>query len=128
MTIRRDLDEATSKAKRLLGDSTGLVADFLLSQINPDGGFQGRSPQSDLYYTMFGVEALYALDAQIPYDRIIAYLNGFYWDGSLDLVHLCCLARCLAYVSSGDIDSALIDRIKSAVDEYFDDALVDEHA
>lgn len=119
MTIRQGLGEATSKAKKLLGDSTGLVADFLCSQINPDGGFQGRSSQSDLYYTMFGVEAMCALDAEIPCDRIVEYLNGFSRDDSLDFVHLCCLARCLAYVSSDNIDSTLADSIKSRVDEYF---------
>lgn len=119
MTIRQGLDEATGKAKKLLGDSAGLVADFLCSQINQDGGFRGRSADSDLYYTMFGIEALCALGVEIPYERISCYLRNFHSDSSLDFVHLCCLARCLAYVSSDDIDGDLVDSIKGGVDEYF---------
>jgi prenyltransferase beta subunit len=119
MTIRQGLDEAASKATKHLGDSTGLVADFLCSQINQDGGFRGRSSGSDLYYTMFGIEALCALGVEIPDESVAGYLRNFYSDSSLDLVHLCCLARCLACVSSGDIDGALVDSIMSRVDGYF---------
>ena len=120
MTIRQGLHEATSKATKQLGDSAGLVADFLYSQINQDGGFRGRSSDSDLYYTMFGIEALCALGVQIPYDRVCCYLRNFYSDSSLDFVHLCCLARCLACVfSDDDIDGALVESIKSGVDGYF---------
>ncbi|MBW8036119.1 MAG: terpene cyclase/mutase family protein [Planctomycetes bacterium] len=119
MTIRQGLDEAASKATKQLGDSTGLVADFLYSQINQDGGFRGRSSDSDLYYTMFGIEALSTLGAEIPYDHICHYLRNFYSDSSMDFVHLCCLARCLSYVFSDDIDGALVDSIKIGVDRYF---------
>ena len=61
MTIRRDLVKAAGRAKGTLGSSTDLVAEFLGAQVNPDGGFRGRSDESDLYYTMFGVEAMVAL-------------------------------------------------------------------
>ncbi|MCS7269651.1 MAG: geranyl transferase [Gemmataceae bacterium] len=36
---------------------------FLLAQQQPDGGFRGRSENSDLYYTSFGLRALAVLQA-----------------------------------------------------------------
>jgi hypothetical protein len=37
-------------------------------QLAPDGGFQGGDGRSDLYYTVFGLEASLALNADIPCD------------------------------------------------------------
>jgi hypothetical protein len=87
---------AAAKAKPLLADSTPAVADFLLSQIHEDGGFIGRRNRSDLYYTMFGLEATLALDAPIPKDKIKTYLSTFTDVNSLDLIHLACLIRASA--------------------------------
>ena len=58
-----------------LGDSTTLVERFLHSQLNKDGGFQDRSGKSDLYYTVFGLEALIALSAEIPVAEVSSYLR-----------------------------------------------------
>jgi len=99
MTIRRDMLKAASRAKHLLNDSADLVVNFVNRQFNQDGGFKGRSNQSDLYYTVFGLESLLALDADIPQERILNYLRKFEDGSNLDLVHLACLARCWADVS-----------------------------
>jgi len=85
---------AARAAPRLLGDSTPLVVDFLCSQMNADGGFKDRAGQSDLYYSVFGMESLMALDGQLPCGLIRDYLHGFANGANLDLVHLSCLARC----------------------------------
>jgi prenyltransferase beta subunit len=53
-------------APTLLGDSRDLVRAFLESRVNPDGGFQDRTGQSDLYYTVFGLEGLSALSIPAP--------------------------------------------------------------
>ena len=45
-------------APKQLGESRDLVAGFLREQLNPDGGFQDRAGASDLYYTVFGLDAL----------------------------------------------------------------------
>jgi hypothetical protein len=87
---------AASQAKRLLNDSADLVVNFVNGRLNHDGGFKGRSNQSDLYYTVFGVESLLALGAYVPKERILNYLRKFEDGSSLDLVHLACLARCRA--------------------------------
>jgi prenyltransferase beta subunit len=72
------------------------VRDFLRRQFAPDGGFAGRDGRSDLYYTVFGLEASLALNADIPYERVADYLRRFGTGESLDFVHLACLARCKA--------------------------------
>ena len=119
MTIRKDLVKAIAKARGILGESAELVTEFLKSQINADGGFRGRSSDSDLYYTMFGIEALCALGGGIPRNRLVGYLHNFYSDSSLDIVHLCCLARCLADLCPEEIDDVLVEKITSGIDGHF---------
>ncbi|PYV11803.1 MAG: hypothetical protein DMG07_18400 [Acidobacteria bacterium] len=83
-------------ARTQLRDSAGLAIQFLSSQRNPDGGFRNRDGASDLYYTVFGIEALRALDAEVPFDSIVTYLRSFGEGDALDFVHLACLARAWA--------------------------------
>jgi len=96
MTIRLDMCRTVSRASDALGDSVDAVRGFLRRQLAPDSGFQGRDGRSDLYYTVFGLEASLALNADIPYDRVADYLTHFGTGESLDFVHLACLARCRA--------------------------------
>jgi hypothetical protein len=79
-----------------LCDSRDLVAQFLHSCLNPDGGFQDRAGTSDLYYTVFGIEGLVALQQEPPAEHIASYLTQFGDGAALDFVHLACLARCWA--------------------------------
>lgn len=81
-------------APQLLSDSTELVRDFVLSKLNDDGGFQDRVGDSDLYYTVFGLECLIAVDSEVPEEKIRPYLESFSDGSSLDLVHLTSLIRC----------------------------------
>ena len=83
-------------APKLLGDSAELVANFLSSQLNDDGGFGGRDGKSDLYDTVFGLEGLLALQVNLPSGRSAGYLRSFGDGSELDFVHLTCLARCWA--------------------------------
>lgn len=81
---------------KVLGESAELVRGFLLGQQNADGGFKDRSGRSDLYYTVFGLEGLLALQTPPPAAKLEGYLRQFGTGGNLDFVHLCCLARCRA--------------------------------
>ncbi len=81
---------------RQLGEARDLVHQFLLDQRHPDGGFRDRAGQNDLYYTVFGLEALIALQADLPVDETAAYLDTFGDGGTLDFVHAACLARAWA--------------------------------
>src|SRR5438552_14969784 len=83
-------------APKLLGDASDLVSTFLRSQINPDGGFKDRAGRSDLYYTVFGLEGLLALRADLPIATARTYLQTCGEGQGLDFVHLACLARCWA--------------------------------
>lgn len=102
-------------APRLLGESADRVRAFVDSRLNDDGGFAGRDGRSDLYYTVFGLDCLAALRAEIP-GRVTSYLRGFGDGSGLDLVHLSCLARAWSALGTGledDGRAAIIERLKS---------------
>lgn len=102
MSIRLEMLQVARLAPKLLGESTGLVADFFHRQQNTDGGFKDRDGASDLYYTVFGLEGLKALEVQPSAATLETlagaekYLRTFGPGADLDFVHLCCLARCWA--------------------------------
>lgn len=86
-------------APRQLGESRELVAAFLHRTLNADGGFQNRVGDSDLYYTVFGLEGLIALQEPLPIESVAAYLRRHGDGDDLDFVHLACLIRCWAAVA-----------------------------
>jgi hypothetical protein len=99
-----------------LGDSSQLVVGFLESQRNEDGGFKNRAGVSDLYYTVFGLEGLIALGADLPSVAVTEYLRSFGGGDGMDLLHLGCLIRCWANIcrSAPPLDAdALIARIET---------------
>ena len=98
----------------LLGDAADLTADFLSSRLNPDGGFQDRGGASDLYYTVFGLEALTALRRDLPVAEVRRFLED-HDPAGLDFVHAACLARCWADVgAAGDAPAeALLQRLET---------------
>jgi prenyltransferase beta subunit len=97
-----------------LGESRDLVAAFLRRSLNPDGGFQDRTGNSDLYYTVFGLEALLALREEVP-EVSSVYLQQFGDGGSLDFVHLACLARAWGSASRRrpEMAESMLDRLQS---------------
>ena len=101
-------------APRVLDDATGLVADFLRKQQNPDGAFRDKTGVSDLYYTVFGLDASLALQVEIDKPLIRSYLAGFGDGEGLDFVHLCSLIRCRSIVGfDDDLESGLAERLAS---------------
>jgi hypothetical protein len=100
MSMRLEMLQVARLAPKLLRESAELVRQFLQSQQNEDGGFRDRSGKSDLYYTVFGLDGLLALQAEVPSDRVAAYLESFGDGEGLDFVHLCCLARAWATIST----------------------------
>ncbi len=79
-----------------LREASDRVVDYLHGQFNEDGGCKDRSGASDLYYTVFGLAGLAALRAEPPTQPTRSYLESFAAGDDLDVVHLCCLARCWA--------------------------------
>src|SRR5437870_1568401 len=112
MSLRLEMLQVARLARKVLGESAELTRKFVLTQINEGGAFKDRTGKSDLYYTVFGLESLIALevqhagsDAQSPelievIKRTKQYLRSFDNGGGLDFVHLCCLPRCWAAVSA----------------------------
>lgn len=88
-------------ARRALGDSVAQVEAFLAEQWNADGGARDRAGLSDLYYTVFALDGLIALQAEVPAPQTQRYLAGFGAGAELDLVHVACLARCWASMPTG---------------------------
>src|SRR5688500_10262772 len=87
-------------APKVLGDEAAqLVAQFLKSQQNEDGGFKDRKGKSDLDYTVFGLDALTALQQRIDSAQSRRYVESFGDGAQLDFVHLCALARCWAGIT-----------------------------
>ncbi len=83
-------------APNLLGQASSRIAEFIQAHSNGDGGIADRAGQSDLYYTVFGLEGLVALRADFRADSVRAYLDRFDEGTGLDFVHAACLARCWA--------------------------------
>jgi prenyltransferase beta subunit len=84
---------AVGKGGNVLGDSLEAVRGFLRRQWASEGGFLGRDGRSDLYYTVFGLEAALVLHVDVPRSSMSDYLGRFGAGESLDLVHLACLIR-----------------------------------
>ncbi len=93
-------------APNLLLEAGDRIVEFFNSQINDDGGGKDRAGESDLYYTVFCIEGLVAMQAALPADHIADYLSTFGDGADLDFVHLCCLARCWASLGTNGFDKA----------------------
>jgi prenyltransferase beta subunit len=111
MSLRLEMLQVARLAPKVLGESSALVRDFLLGQQNRDGGFKDRTGQSDLYYTVFGIEGLLALQEPFASESLTSFLKSFGDGAGLDFVHLCCLARSWAGMESQRVSGADFSRI-----------------
>jgi prenyltransferase beta subunit len=102
-------------APQQLGEARDLVAGFLRARVNPDGGFQDRAGASDLYYTVFGLDALIGLQEPLP-AATAAYVDGFA-NADLDLVHLACLARAWAALKRVP-EPKVVDRLLARLETF----------
>lgn len=116
MSLRLQLLQVARLAPRLLGDSTELVRTFFHRQFTDDGGGRDRAGRPDLYYTIFAVAGMQALDMEVPRDRLATFLLSFGDGAGLDFVHLSALARCWAAIGPdrmpAGIDQALAGRLE----------------
>jgi hypothetical protein len=103
---------------KLLGESAGLVIDFLRSHLTPAGGFADRAGNPDLYYTVFGLEGLFALRADLPTPQVLKYLREQADGSHLDFVHLSCLCRCWAGMPKDEQQGIPADAILSRVESF----------
>ena len=116
MSFRLEMLQVARLAPRALGESAGLVQAFLHSQLTDEGGFKNRDGKADLYYTVFGIEGMLALLADLPRERIAAWLARLGDGEGLDFVHLCCLARCWAALGIGGLTEARRERMAERIE------------
>jgi prenyltransferase beta subunit len=116
VSLRLQLLQVARLAPRLLGDSTELVRQFFRQQFSSDGAGLDRDGRPDLYYTIFALAGLQAMDAEVPRDKVEAFLRAHGDGAALDFVHLSALARCWAVVGAQrmprGLDQALLERIE----------------
>src|SRR5258708_38082094 len=98
MSFRLQFLQVARLAPRLLGDSTALVRDFFRNQLSAEGAGLDRDGRPDLYYTIFTLAGLQALDAEVPREKAEIFLNSHGDGAKLDFLHLSALARCWAAV------------------------------
>jgi len=115
MTLRLEMLQVARLAPKALGASADLVETFVRAQWNTDGGVRDRAGVSDLYYTVFGLECLAALQRPLPRDTVRRWLAGFANGDGLDLVHRCCLARCWTIVDPGGLDAGVRTAIAAGI-------------
>lgn len=72
------------------------ISEYIRSRQSRDGGFRGRSTESDLYYTFFAISCLLCLGEPVPGTRVQAFIDDCGPADDLDLMHQCCMARCNA--------------------------------
>jgi len=113
MSMKLEMLQAARLAPNLLGESAELVRQFVRRQQNPDGGFKNRAGESDLYYTVFGLDCLVALREPVETVRLDGYLRSFGDGDALDFVHLTCLARCWSERAPEETRAAILARIES---------------
>ena len=117
MNLHQRMLLQTQRAKLLLNDASENVAQFIDSQIGGQGGFIDRAGQEDLYYTVFGLDVLLALDVPIP-QRVSAFITSQVNFEFLDLVHLCCLIRCATTLSLHTFVQAHHPKFLEALEHY----------
>ncbi len=118
MSIRLEMLQVARLAPKMLGDAGDLVRAFLLRQFTDAGGACDRDGKPDLYYTIFALAGLQALQAEVPKERVEKYLRGFGDGSSLDFVHLGALARCHAAIGGEKMPDGFADSILSRVETF----------
>jgi prenyltransferase beta subunit len=118
-SFRLEMLQVARLAPKMLGEAAALVRDFLLGQILPCGAFGNRDGLPDLYYTVFGLEALSALQAPFPRaEALAAWLRERALDERLDFVHLCSLARSAANLEAQVFDPETTAKLAARIEKY----------
>ncbi len=118
MSLRLQMLQIARVAQKTLGDSAQLVRDFLIRQITPEGGGADRAGRPDLYYTIFVLAGLEALQAELPIEKIRPFVDSFGDGTALDFVHLGALARCRAAIGLEKMPHGFSDAILARLETF----------
>lgn len=109
---------AREASQSLTPESAEQILEFVRRQRHADGGFAGRTPRSDLYYTLFALECLQALAQLQPHDPAVDYCASFSADDDVDFVSLAALMRCRAKLGLCTVDPATDARLLSRLAQH----------
>ena len=98
MSLRLQMLQVARRGALSLGESLPAVCAFARSRITEGGMGLDRDQRPDLYYTIFAIALLQALDEPIPTLSIREQLLSYAEGASLDFIHLGALARCWAAI------------------------------
>lgn len=118
MSLRLEQLQVARVAVPVLGDSAGLVTRFILSKLCPEGGFADRDGNEDLYYSVFAIDSLNALQAELPEKQLFPYLRSYNPESGLDFVHLCCLARCWSALKTQSISDRRKTTLLASIEDF----------
>jgi len=118
MSLRLQMLQIARVAQKALGDSAQLVRDFLIRQITPEGGGADRAGRPDLYYTIFVLAGLEALQAELPIEKVRPFVDSFGDGTALDFVHLGALARCRAAIGLEKMPHGFSDAILARLETF----------
>lgn len=118
MSLRLEMLQVARLAPRVLGDASDLVRVFLQRQWSPSGAGRDRGGRDDLYYTIFVLAGLQALQAETPDAGVEAYLRSFGAGETLDFVHLGALARSWAAIGMERMPAGLAGEILARIEAF----------
>jgi len=118
MSMRLQILQVARLAPKLLGESAPLVRDFFSGQLTDDGAGRDRDANADLYYTVFALGGLVALQGELPVERVEKYLRTFGDGAALDLIHLAALARCWATIGCERMPPGTAQQILNRIERY----------
>jgi hypothetical protein len=110
--------QVARRSTRFLADSAPLVQARLLEFIQDRGWAPDRAGVADVYYTLFALAGLEALEVPWPRDAVQHFLEGFGSGRSLDFVHLGALARCWAYVGRERIPAGWAEAMLARLETF----------
>jgi hypothetical protein len=109
-------------APKVLGDSADLVRAFFTKQFSPEGGAVDRAGKPDLYYTIFALAGLQAMQADDEINNRQSasgnWLRSFGDGADLDFVHLSALARCWAAIGLDQAPASLADAVLARIEKH----------
>lgn len=118
MSLRLEMLQVARVALKTLADSADLVRAFLHRQFGPEGGGLDRDGREDLYYTIFVLAGLEALQVDVPIARVEPFLRGFGEGEGLDFVHLGALSRCWAALGLSRMAEGLADKLIARIEAH----------
>lgn len=118
MSLRLEMLQVARVAPKMLGESADLVRAFLERQFAAGGGGCDRDGRPDLYYTIFALAGLQALQMALPRERTERWLESFGDGAGQDFVHLGALARCWAAIGLDRMPGDFADRILPRVEAF----------